>query len=427
MIVGTPFIGKDYCLEDYIEGLRSSTHKDLEFIWIDNSLDKKFRKKLDKYAKEFKATIYDCDFPHFKRTPKNQEVKRRAVARMMNFLNSKRPKGKDMLLLEDDHKVFPETFTRLETLANMGEEIGAVTAVMYTRNEMSSNNVNHGNWEFTPTIPGEPEMMVKQRAVAEKEYGIEQIGYSGTGCIYYKAEFLDNYTFNNSEVSIGQDMNATYHISQIMKKKLLVDWSQKIPHYDFYNNSKVVYDSVICAKPLVSIILFAKKSKELSQVKKDIGKQSFDNYEIVEETGGDIADCINRAIERAKGKILVFTESDCRIPNTDWLDNIVKYTKPNKIYFGQQLSSNVRNFGNTSMYKNTALLKKLNNEYKWANDTEWFLELQRKGVEKVEINENPVYHLKKSHPEREKEHEQERQRIIKEYLEYSEWVNNEIK
>ena len=79
----------------------------------------------------------------------------------------------------------------------------------------------------------------------------------------------------------------------------------------------------------VSVITIAKNQRELDNLKNILKKQTFRNFEFIVSTKKGIPQSMNDVIERAKGDIIVVTESDA-IPLRDtWLEEMVKAVKEN--------------------------------------------------------------------------------------------------
>jgi glycosyltransferase involved in cell wall biosynthesis len=81
-----------------------------------------------------------------------------------------------------------------------------------------------------------------------------------------------------------------------------------------------VYKIRVGAPPFkVSVIVPARRKENAKEILHDLKNQSFNNYEILVVAGkGRIAKAWNVGIKNASGEILLFTESDCRVPN-EWI------------------------------------------------------------------------------------------------------------
>ena len=79
--------------------------------------------------------------------------------------------------------------------------------------------------------------------------------------------------------------------------------------------------------PEVSVITIAKNDSELFNLKKALRKQTFKDFEFVYSTKKGIPQAMNDAIERARGKIIVVTESDALPLTNKWLEEMVNAVK----------------------------------------------------------------------------------------------------
>lgn len=132
----------------------------------------------------------------------------------------------------------------------------------------------------------------------------------------------------------------------------------------------------------VSVILIAKKEEELKQVVAELEKQDYPNFEIVTSYGHSIPKDWNKAIEKASGDILIFTESDARPLHKTWISEFVKELKPNEILKGAEIRNTPMNMCCTAVYADVAKKFKFDESmvYGCGEDTEWFIKLRRAGV-----------------------------------------------
>ena len=75
--------------------------------------------------------------------------------------------------------------------------------------------------------------------------------------------------------------------------------------------------------PKVSVISIALSPKEFEPLRRALVRQTFQDFEFVGEAGGTIPEAWNRAIARAKGDVLVITETDATFVNERWLEELV--------------------------------------------------------------------------------------------------------
>jgi len=151
----------------------------------------------------------------------------------------------------------------------------------------------------------------------------------------------------------------------------------------------------------VSVIVPAKKLRDARNVIFDLKNQQFKNYEIICVTGkGRIAKAWNLGIEHSRGKIVLFTESDCRLPN-DWIKEMVKIVRKNRgVAFGSEVIATSRMLSMASFGAYKSILKqiKFDEEFIIGEDTDFFERLKRRGY-KLERSLNPVvFHFKSQDP-----------------------------
>ncbi|MEM5812003.1 MAG: glycosyltransferase family A protein [Candidatus Aenigmatarchaeota archaeon] len=81
--------------------------------------------------------------------------------------------------------------------------------------------------------------------------------------------------------------------------------------------------------PTVSIICTCKPGTDISKLRESLGKQTFRDFEFIVTHDKTVAQGLNSGIKKARGKYLVFTESDC-IWNSPYLLEILIKSFENK-------------------------------------------------------------------------------------------------
>lgn len=152
---------------------------------------------------------------------------------------------------------------------------------------------------------------------------------------------------------------------------------------------------------LVSVITTAKRWKDIKNLKEDLAKQTFKDFEFLPQVGDfSIPEGWNRGIKKARGKYILFTESDCRVP-PNWIEEMVKKLESSKKPFvmGYEVIANdrVHCMSNVGILARWAKETPFNESYKITEDTEWFSRLQEKYD--FTIKKDPtlpiVFHYKK--------------------------------
>ena len=416
--IATPFVGRHYCLDAYLASLEAMDwpKDDIVLLWLNRSPDESFAAKLNSWIDEYVSEYAEIRYVHSpQREPSDSGVpnsesieKRILVAETMERLYANRPQGMDTLIWEDDHEAPDYGLKRLHNTLQWNEEITAVSGVSWLR---KSKACAVFRWEVKRTFPTEPELSTVRHSLKPKPYGVETVGAVGTYFILIRGEFLDSYSPSAEKYLLGQDMNLCWEVTQILGKSIMVDWSVRCPHWDLFEGEVEVLDEGV-EDPYLSVILFAKELVDLKGVVSAIKLQKYDSYEIVIETGGTISECVNRAVSRSRGTVLVFTESDCRPLDEWWLDRIAKNAQCGSMLFGEEVRR-AENFANLAVFRSDVQGCELNEEMLWASDTEWFIRLERdRQLTKQHDSRNPVLHMKSDTSQLKRAEEYGRERAI---------------
>lgn len=154
-------------------------------------------------------------------------------------------------------------------------------------------------------------------------------------------------------------------------------------------------------RPKVSVVSIALRDEELDLLRECLKHQTYDNFEFIPVTGNiSIPEAWNKGIEKARGDIILFTESDVEVPE-DWVEKMVENVKKND---GFAMSSEVvttkRDWCMSSVGIKSEIAKntKFDESFQIAEDTEWFERIKQKGFE-LKREKNPiVYHHKSKDP-----------------------------
>lgn len=133
-------------------------------------------------------------------------------------------------------------------------------------------------------------------------------------------------------------------------------------------------------RPEVSVLVTAKHPRELSAKVRELKEQDHPSFEIVATRGGTITEGYNRAIRKARGKILVFTETDAVPLSSSWLRELVRQVRPGEVVKGLELPPQVFNFSNTTCFSDVPKRIPLDETYPLGSDTEWQQRLARHGI-----------------------------------------------
>ncbi len=148
--------------------------------------------------------------------------------------------------------------------------------------------------------------------------------------------------------------------------------------------------------PRVSVISIALHHEEFEPICDCLKKQTYQDYEFIGEAGGSIPEAWNRAIRRARGEILVFTETDARALNEYWLDEMVSgVTDSKQIAKGLEVTSMSYDISNLAAHRDIFLKNKFDPSFHWVSDSELICRLIKKGFKFRQIQGATVINLEK--------------------------------
>ena len=151
----------------------------------------------------------------------------------------------------------------------------------------------------------------------------------------------------------------------------------------------------------VSIVSIAKREGDFQNLKKGLKKQSFKDWEFVYSTKRGIPQAWNDAIGKAKGEIIITTDSDVEIKTNDWIKDMVaavkKYNKndPKRrtIIKGIEIHPNTPwTWCNVGFYADVLKKNNVNEKFPIVEDTELFSRLRSIGYKGVELPIAPILH-----------------------------------
>jgi GT2 family glycosyltransferase len=144
----------------------------------------------------------------------------------------------------------------------------------------------------------------------------------------------------------------------------------------------------------ISVICIARTQEELLEKRERLRTQTLQDFEFVGEAGGTIPQAWNRAIARAQGQILVFTETDARPVDEHWLEQLVAaIPDEHTMVKGLEINSLPWAMDNLACHRSVLANVRFNEEFLWAEDTELFCRLRREGYELRQVAVAPVIHL----------------------------------
>lgn len=151
-------------------------------------------------------------------------------------------------------------------------------------------------------------------------------------------------------------------------------------------------------KPETSVVCIVKNESELTPLFKSLVRQTYTDWEPCFSTKQGIPQAWNDAISRAKGKILIITESDAVPLSDNWLKEMVSAVKKHgkkTLIRGIEIHPQPWCFCNLGCYSEVLKKHKLNERFSVAEDTELFSRLSLSGYKGLELLIAPVLHDRK--------------------------------
>jgi GT2 family glycosyltransferase len=145
--------------------------------------------------------------------------------------------------------------------------------------------------------------------------------------------------------------------------------------------------------PKFSVVAIAKTDNELIPLRQALSQQTFEDYEFVTSTKGNIPEAWNDALSRARGEFYIFMESDALPLDETWLEAVSKFAKKGVVLKGLEVRPFDLNMSN--LICDSEILKNQNFDERLSSgeDTEMFARLRSLGVPIGIVRAAPVIHL----------------------------------
>jgi hypothetical protein len=148
--------------------------------------------------------------------------------------------------------------------------------------------------------------------------------------------------------------------------------------------------------PKVSVISIALSAGEFEPLRRTLAQQTFRDFEFVGQAGGTIPEAWNRAIDRARGEILVFTETDAAPVDDRWLEQLVNSVPDERtVVKGLEVTGSPWDLANLAAHRSVFAHARFDESFLWAEDTEFFCRLKRQGYRLLRVDTAPVIHRHK--------------------------------
>jgi glycosyltransferase involved in cell wall biosynthesis len=142
----------------------------------------------------------------------------------------------------------------------------------------------------------------------------------------------------------------------------------------------------------ISVVSIARRDSEFEHLRVALQNQTFKNFELVTSTKGSIPEAWNDAISKAKGELIVFTESDALPLSETWLEEIANNAENGVILKGLEIKPTDLDLCNLVCEASLLKQQKFDTDFHVAEDVELFARLRKMGAEIRFVNAFPVMH-----------------------------------
>jgi hypothetical protein len=146
--------------------------------------------------------------------------------------------------------------------------------------------------------------------------------------------------------------------------------------------------------PLVSVLVIARTAAETAEIELHLSRQRFRDFELIVEWGDTIPRAWNRALARARGTYIVFTETDARPLSEWWLTQLVEQMNGDdqRMVKGLEVVGTPWNLSNVIVSRATLQGMAFDEGFRWAEDTDLFSRLLAAGCSLERREVAPVFH-----------------------------------
>lgn len=146
--------------------------------------------------------------------------------------------------------------------------------------------------------------------------------------------------------------------------------------------------------PRVSVIAIALSEAEFEPLRVKLSRQTFQDFEFIGQAGGTIPQAWNRALDRARGDILVFTETDATPVDERWLEQLVASIPDDRtLVKGLEIGELPWDLSNLAACRSVFQDARFDESFLWGEDTELFCRLRQRGYHFLHVDTAPVIHL----------------------------------
>lgn len=233
---GTIFIGREYCLDDYLDFISNAYPKEhIELLWIIRNGSNEFINGLNEFAKGYTNHIYihlDKVIDHFCHSDSNNKLRRTRIVESYKLLfDYAKELGNDLFIVEDD--VIPPYNALTKLIAIRG-------GYYHQGNKPSPNAIAYAGLARSVWDRGYDWYPLFRKTNSPKYFqDIKNIGHGiveadavGLGCVLIDREFW-NYDYepmNFMQGSTGHDKAFAKFLNSI-GKTIVVDKDLRCNHY----------------------------------------------------------------------------------------------------------------------------------------------------------------------------------------------------
>lgn len=231
--LATPFVGKDYCIGDYLKGLYNLDFdkKKIDLVFHDGSGSPGFKEILDRYiekcGKEYASYTYVKDNrPPMHDISAGNVIKSARIASVYNRLK-KYVKNEYLYVIEDDIVPPKTALTDLYAIMEKYEDAGMAVGRQMCRWGGEDGRLYALAWDYKkrtvfPLEDDCKEHQIENRPLSMKKNGLESVHGTGMGCNLIRNKLFQREEFRETDNGlIGFDLIFC---------KDIVEWGYRIIH-----------------------------------------------------------------------------------------------------------------------------------------------------------------------------------------------------
>lgn len=145
-------------------------------------------------------------------------------------------------------------------------------------------------------------------------------------------------------------------------------------------------------KKRISVVTIAKTRAEIDAKIRELSNQTMPVDEFCTSMLPGIPNAWAEAFSKVTGDIIVVTETDAHVVNERFIEDLVSEVHDGEIVKGLEINHRMENFANIAFFAELLKTHRINPEYPFAEDTEWYARLKKDGIVVRHINGGAVVH-----------------------------------